>query len=398
MVDMEDSERVLKRNWCAVKVGTESHPIYYAKDSKTMQYMHAFILGSEKGSLIECLHGPGGTLDNRRSNLRLGDKRKNQRDRSATGTTSKYKGVSWNGRAAKWVSHIMAGDEYYFLGYFTNEIDAAFIYDVKARELHGQYARLNFPESGETSAINPDLELVCNTCKQQFVGPSNLAYCGIQCVMDAFLPTRQCMKCSGQIKGYSKFCSSECRAEFLRDCNSVEPPGPVQGAEWVKLTLGKYCLIDSSDVAIVSPHKWYAKEVNGVWYACRSSTREEIGLYGNVVRMHRMLMNLIKSDLRDVGHADGDGLNNRRGNLYLTDNTANHMNVSARGASGYKGVSCLSDGMFFAKIYAAGKYEYIGRFRSDVEAAKAYDDHARLLHGEDGRYNFPRPGERSAKR
>jgi hypothetical protein len=90
-------------------------------------------------------------------------------------------------------------------------------------------------------------------------------------------------------------------------------------------------------------------------------------------------------------------LNNRRSNLYLTDNSCNHMNVALRGASGFKGVSQLSDGAFLAKICARGRYEYLGRFDTSAAAAKAYDNRARQLHGKHGRYNFPLDGERSAK-
>jgi len=36
-----------------------------------------------------------------------------------------------------------------FLGYFDSELDAAKVYDDKARELFGDFAQLNFPEKAE---------------------------------------------------------------------------------------------------------------------------------------------------------------------------------------------------------------------------------------------------------
>ena len=59
--------------------------------------------------------------------------------------SSKYKGVTWHKMGKKWVAAIQLNRKQYHLGHFSNEIDAARAYDEKAKELHGEFAYLNFP-------------------------------------------------------------------------------------------------------------------------------------------------------------------------------------------------------------------------------------------------------------
>jgi hypothetical protein len=360
--------------------------------------MHAAILGIKKGSGLEAIHGPGGTLYNVRKNLRIGTRRENQCDRVSSGKTSRYKGVSWNFRAKKWSVRVGHGDVYEFIGYFDDEIIAAEQYDVRCRGLHRSFGRFNFPLEFEQSAIRPEEDRICIECSGQFRGPSGLDYCSQDCLIDGSRDFRSCLQCSSTIPGFSKFCDDKCRVEYVRLCEEIPRP-PIANTTYISLTLGKYAIVDNSDLAIVlsGGRKWHAKESNGVWYACRCSTPEEVDVYGSQVRMHRLLFGLHKDDTRHVGHCDGNGLNLRRSNIYITNNSDNYMNTRARADHGMKGVTGLSSGHFLAKIYHNGTYEYIGRYTSIEDAGRAYDARARIYHGENGRYNFPNEGERSAK-
>lgn len=401
LVDDGDYALVSAHNWVAVNVaGKGARPIYYARRSDGV-YMHAFILGIDGDPSLESLHGPGGTLDNSRKNLRAGTRADNQRDRSSAGSTSRYKGVSWNFAARKWTSKVSAGDIYRFLGYFDDEVDAASAYDDAAREFHGEFARLNFPFDGEQSAVPAPVDRVCVQCDSSFKGPPGLDYCGQTCLTEASLPMRQCLRCRRPVPGYGKFCADACRDEFERTCWDSGPPASVPGASWIKLTLGKWALVDDADLPVVlgpaGDRKWFAKEGRGNWYAARNAMPGEHHTFGRVVSMHRLLMNLSRDDERMVDHADRDGLNNRRSNLTLTDNSGNQMNTASRGTCPFKGVIPVRNGYFMAKIFARGRHEYLGRFRSAEDAARAYDERARVVHGANGRYNFPEPGERSAR-
>lgn len=79
--------------------------------------------------------------DNRIENLRIVDHKENNRNRrKAKGTSSKFKGVSWNAKTGKWTSQIYAQGRQRYLGSFDIEEDAHEAYRRAAIELHGEFA------------------------------------------------------------------------------------------------------------------------------------------------------------------------------------------------------------------------------------------------------------------
>jgi hypothetical protein len=82
--------------------------------------MHRFILGAPAGICVD--HRNRNRLDNRRQNLRLVTHAQNMMNVGANrGSTSPYRGVSWNGRLGKWVASFRGRH----LGCFENELEAA---------------------------------------------------------------------------------------------------------------------------------------------------------------------------------------------------------------------------------------------------------------------------------
>lgn len=66
--------------------------------------------------------------------------------------------------------------------------------------------------------------------------------------------------------------------------------------------------------------------------------------------------------------------------------------------SKFRGVGYhTKDQRWEARIRKDGATQWLGYFDSDDDAARAYDEAARLLYGPDGLYNFPRPGEKAAR-
>lgn len=115
------------------------------------RYLHRVIMDAPPGVEVDHINGDG--LDNRRCNLRLCTRAENGRNLKPRGGSSKYKGVDWHKRARKWRVLIMVEGKRIYLGLFDNEVEAARAYDRAARDLHGEFARLNFPGPGEQSCL-----------------------------------------------------------------------------------------------------------------------------------------------------------------------------------------------------------------------------------------------------
>lgn len=86
-------------------------------------------------------HINGIRSDNRISNLRLVTPRESGANRKSWGPTSPYLGVYLDKKSNVWRAKIN-------LGSFDNEEDAARAYDAVARVVHGEFAKLNFPDAG----------------------------------------------------------------------------------------------------------------------------------------------------------------------------------------------------------------------------------------------------------
>lgn len=118
----------------------------------TTERMHRLIL--QPPWYLGVDHKNGNGLDNRRENLRIATDSQNQwNSRKGPGTSSRYKGVSWNKQRKRWAARIWVNGIYQHLGYYEDEAVAALEYDRVAREFRGEFARLNFPEPGEQSAL-----------------------------------------------------------------------------------------------------------------------------------------------------------------------------------------------------------------------------------------------------
>lgn len=160
----------------------------------------------------------------------------------------------------------------------------------------------------------------------------------------------------------------------------------------IQLTQGKVALIDDADWPLVSGMRWRAmRRIRKYGEACYA--RSLLG--GRTVLLHQLIAG------KGSDHKNGNGLDNRRCNLRpatTSQQGANRIAMPSR--SGFKGVSFSIERRkhWVSRIAVHGKRIVIGNYDTPEEAAHAYDDAARNHFGDFACVNFPREGERSARR
>jgi hypothetical protein len=109
---------------------------------KKMIYMHRIVANTPDGMQTD--HIDGDTLNNQPDNLRSCTHSQNQyNSEKHKNNISGFKGVRASRK--KWQAEIRVGTKYIYLGTYPTPEKAAHAYDEAARELHGEFANLNFP-------------------------------------------------------------------------------------------------------------------------------------------------------------------------------------------------------------------------------------------------------------
>lgn len=137
-------------------------------------------------------------------------------------------------------------------------------------------------------------------------------------------------------------------------------------------------LIDPEDSHLLSGHSW-----------SRHGKYRRATINGRKVYLHRMIAGASRGQI--VDHKNGDANDNRRINLRIVDRVGSNQNRARRNDSRapYKGITKPKKGRWVAQIMAHKQYIRIGTFDTAEEAARAYDEAARRLHGSYARVNFP---------
>ncbi len=149
---------------------------------------------------------------------------------------------------------------------------------------------------------------------------------------------------------------------------------------------GKVAIVDDEDYEWLNQWKWQVRiSKSGIYYAQRGKRRGKT-IYR--VSMHREILKLVDPAII-TDHKDGNGLNNQRSNLRIATKSQNAANrTKKKGASKYLGVSKLSTGSLWqARIRKDYKW-YSKSFKTEIEAALAYNVMALGLHGEFAKLNI----------
>lgn len=143
----------------------------------------------------------------------------------------------------------------------------------------------------------------------------------------------------------------------------------------IKLTQGKVALVDDEDYEKLLKYKWYAHNNNGRFYVIGTGK----------IKMHRKILN--PPDDMYIDHIDHNGLNNQKSNLRLCNKSQNNQNLVSKRK--YKGVYYRGNRIGYqSTIGYKGEQHYLGCFKSEIDAAKAYNDAAIKYFGDFANLNI----------
>ncbi len=159
----------------------------------------------------------------------------------------------------------------------------------------------------------------------------------------------------------------------------------------IPLTQGKYAIVDVEDYDRIAKYKWYAAKCDRRFYGQRKVVLKngKCGTY--TIRMQRLILKPQQGKIID--HINHNGLDNRKANLRFVTPLQNSWNArkqSGKHTSKYKGVHFHKrNRRWQTKIRCKGKEIYLGNFKDEQAAARAYDEKAKELFGQYAALNFP---------
>jgi hypothetical protein len=168
----------------------------------------------------------------------------------------------------------------------------------------------------------------------------------------------------------------------------------------INLTQGQFTLVDDEDYKYLMQWKWQAKKNCNGYYAIHSYYAGKINnkkIY-KYISMHNLIIKPPKGMQCD--HVFHNTLDNRKfieidgimkPNLRICTTQQNNCNKTSIGKSKYLGVGFSYKNSYKqiqVRISSNRKRIYLGTFKTEEDAAKAYDKKALELHGEFANLNF----------
>lgn len=137
IISLESLPLVLPYTWCVEGTGYAM-----SRTNGKAVKMHRIITNAQRGEYVD--HIDGNPLNNVIENLRICKKQQNEYNtKIRSDNTSGFKGVSFSKKRKKYRAYITRDGKQYYLGYFNTKEEAAEAYNEKAKELFGNFARLN---------------------------------------------------------------------------------------------------------------------------------------------------------------------------------------------------------------------------------------------------------------
>lgn len=161
----------------------------------------------------------------------------------------------------------------------------------------------------------------------------------------------------------------------------------------IELPCGKLTIISKKDEWIIKTFSSFRSDKKGYVKASRY-IKTEFGFAKEDCLLHRLIIGKIIKGFQ-IDHKNRNPLDNRRTNLRLATRGENAMNkAKAKGCtSKYRGVAYRPNhnkiNPWISYVSKQKKQNYLGYFKTEKEAAIAYDKKSKELWGEFAFLNFP---------
>jgi hypothetical protein len=159
----------------------------------------------------------------------------------------------------------------------------------------------------------------------------------------------------------------------------------------IRLAQPRYAIVDPEDYERLSKYEWEARRArNSPFYAARQAMHPATKKF-TLIFMHRQIIEVADGLL--VDHINHNSVDNRKANLRpatQTQSNRNRRKFSGPSKSKYKGVYWKPHiKKWVAQIGVNRKVIHLGCFKKEKDAAKAYDQAAKIYHKEFAALNFP---------
>jgi len=152
----------------------------------------------------------------------------------------------------------------------------------------------------------------------------------------------------------------------------------------------RYAKVEPADYERLRGYEWLCNKGGNSFYAYRRVATGK-GKKEALKYMHQEVIKV--GDGMVVDHINHDGMDNRSGNLRAASHSENMYHRKKRSGtkhSKYKGICWRKKNRKWqVQITFEKKRIYLGSFRNEIDAARAYDRAAMKYHGEFASLNFP---------
>jgi hypothetical protein len=344
-------------------------------------YLHRFIMDAKKGDpMVD--HANNDKLYNRRENLRFATSSENLRNRTKVkGLTSEYYGVHFD--CKKWICCFRNRESREERFRFEKEEHAAYWYDCLMKAEFGTKYKIN-------NIIKPG----------DFVEPDEKRARGSRAIYQVQ---------SGRYRARIGFNSKQI---YIGTYDTYEEAADAYDEKKAELKLQQQSIIsinnvikrntdghaiieivtDGALVECIVDDDIYFELNKFTWHISNGYVQRHEG--NTSIRIHRHIMGAENGDNTIIDHINNNRLDNRKVNLRISNSSLNNHNrkKSEKASSIYYGVfkgRVLQDGTqcFVAQVTKDGIVYHLGSYRTELDAARAYNEKATELYKDYARLN-----------